>query len=244
MATSVFPAKEDARMSPLALAACEPIPVIYFGLAGPAASAAFLWRGVAVLVFVVFVKSILFAAFAKCGWGRGSLAMLAANVVTTIAGVLVGVPMAAGPGVFVGYALLAAFAWGAGGWLAEAVADTEWRWLTRGRFFGWSLVLAFVSSALASGLTFGQAADLPIVAYLAMKSVVLFLLFLVSLGMTIGWELAVVAKLTPDDADPDNLVRAAVRANLLTFFGVFLVGAIVAIPIRMRRRDFRYPGGV
>jgi hypothetical protein len=74
-----------------------------------------------------------------------------------------------------------------------------------------------------------------------MKTGALFVALLFGIAMTTGWESLVAARFFAGD-DRLAVANAALKANLWTFFGIFFVGAIIALPIRMRRTDFLWLG--
>ncbi len=231
-------------MTVLSLLACEPVPVIWAALAGPGLTLSWAWKGLAALACVVIIKSLVFAGYARMGWIRGFAMMILGNVVSTIPGLVIGVLMGAGPlsALLVGLALLYGTSLLAGRAFDKGFRKTSWSWLTASRFASLSTLFGLGSGILLILITKGTLANLPPLLFLSLKALAFFFLMLCSIGITIGFEAGAVLFLAGHrTVKPQHVLSAAVRANLVVFFAAFLLAALAALPIRMRRSDFLWP---
>jgi len=231
----------------LSLAACTPIADYSFHFlatwGGPAISAAVLFEALAPLVMVVVAKSVVFSAIARIGAVRGFFVMLAANVVSSLPCVLMGVltdalvmDIAGHLGAVPTWLFVMSFvfflAYLAGNALYPSLEDTRWHWLKPWVFAGLTSVLAYVSAAvpfhfveyLRSAPGFGP--------FVVVRAVGFFPALLGAIVLTSLWEGAIIATLTPNESR-DHVLVASVRANYTIFFFLFLVAAVIMLPRRL-----------
>ncbi len=225
---------------PLALMGriCEPIPIVFFVWGGPSLSLAFLTRSLLALVVVVFVKSILFASFARVGAARGFFSMVGANGVSSIAGFLLAIAL--GSGTELGFAallILMAIGSAVAKTCCRGFQGTRWGFLTPGFFITATAVLAIVSLVVGFILT-GVDPSESLAGYWLVKTIGATVGVAGSLTFTILWEGAVVSAMNRK-ADANILMKATVASNLWAFFIFFLIGAAIALPQRLK-----HPGGV
>lgn len=201
--------------------------------AGPAVGAGLLYRSAVALAVVVTVKCALFAKFSPMGAVYGFMAMLVANLMTSLLGFFVGGALSVPLMLPVGIPLVIAAAYFGSAGLGDRLAHSRWKLLTRGTFVGGSLLLTMLSIGLALFNYFPDP-DRSQTLYWAAKIGSLFLGLLVSIPLTIAWEGVVVLRLTRDDYDADRVFSAVVAANLWTLLGAALIGAAIAVPQRMK----------
>ncbi len=225
------------------LLACEPVPYIAQMWMGPAINLSIVTNTLIALAIVVSIKSFLFACLARVGIARGFFMMVAANVVSTIPGLMVAASLSI-PGLpcFVGFGLFILFTWWAGGYVSEQLENTSWRWLTKDNFVSLTFFALFISIITCVFMMNLRVEPGYILQFFVIKWFAFFMGLIASIALTIGWEGSVVACMAPAGADQNKLLRATVAANLWTFFGVFLIGALIALPHRLKRRSFLYYG--
>jgi hypothetical protein len=228
-------------MSGVVLLACEPIPWMIYAWTGPSLSTLLLFKTLAILIFVVAIKSVLFTFFLGKGIVRGLLAMVVANAVSTVPGVLQSLMFAAPVMYVTGLLLLFASAYVVGSFFGSLQGPGGKAITTSGTGFALLTVLAAIVSSFlamcAASYSWGGS-SMP---FWVMKTGALFVALLFGIAMTTGWESLVAARFFAGD-DRLAVANAALKANLWTFFGIFFVGAIIALPIRMRRTDFLWLG--
>ncbi|MDK2971054.1 MAG: hypothetical protein PWP23_809 [Candidatus Sumerlaeota bacterium] len=220
---------------------CEPIPVLFFLWSGPANGAGFLAGSLAVFVLVIAAKCAIFGRLGPEGFGVNAWRMLLANIVSTVAGLFVGGSFASSAFSLLMLLALIVLAFPAGRILTQGLAGTKWEKTSGAKLAGILLVLAIFSSVAFTVFLISIHPDLHIVLYWTVKVATLFCGLGTSIVLTSILEALVIARISPVN-DHGEILRAAVAANLWTFFGVFLIGAIIAFPVRMKRpRDFLMP---
>lgn len=226
-------------MNAARLLACEPIPFAFALFAGPGATEAYFLRGVGVLAIVVAIKSAIFGCYLREHFGRAVFAMLLANLVSTVVGFVVGA--LAGSAVLVIGAAIAT-------WIIVDLAATRvgepvaaaYPLLKFPAFLGISSFVLTFAGCLTILLGVTQSVPdghfVPWIYWIA-KPVGAFLILIPSLLLTILVEFTIAAALMPA-VDRPLVFRAAARATLWTFFGVFFIAAAVALPKRLRRPGY------
>lgn len=218
-----------------------PIPTSFYVWSGPVASLQALGMGVAVLVFVVFLKAVLFAAFLRAAWKQAFVHMVLANVITTVAGLAAGFLFTSGPCLFFGMILLTAATTALTEQTRQAFPP-ESSWAREGRLYRLTVplpVLTMFATIIFLNAAVG-AERTSLGHYLAWKSAALFSSFILTLPLTIAIEALLImrfANVAPREGQ--EILSAAARATLATFFILFSLGAAIAIPRRLAN-----PGGL
>jgi hypothetical protein len=168
-------------------------------------------------------------------------AMALANLVSTIPGVIIGALVASSAATVVGLVLLGTLTAVVGRLFCRDLVGTRWHNMGMGWFALFTCVLALGS--FAGGQALMGPPD-PLVAPVTYWSIKLFAVttgFVASLVFTVLWEGVVVVRFA-EPAERPRVLKATLDANVWTFLVIFLVGALVALPVRMRNPDGMYPG--
>lgn len=225
-------------MNPTTLLACEPIPWMLYVYMGPTVSGAMIFLSIAALAIVVAIKSSLFALMLPGGRSRAFFVMVIANVASTVLGIFHGMvfgwPALGVMIIFISSIIV-------GDFLAKIKLVPHAMFLSTGFLLGVVSVVLVVSSAIIMHHAQSIAHEGTLY-FLTIKAGALFLALLCSIALTTGWEGIVAIRLIPD-RPPGEVFLAIVKANLWTFFGIFLIGALIALPIRMSRPNFLWPYG-
>jgi hypothetical protein len=160
--------------------------------------------------------------------------------------VIIGAAFMAPPiGPFIALGLMAVFALIAGGFFQDGFQQAGLNWVCRDQFVGGLLLLTlfamfFVSAGVVSYLPeqYGEASNSQIMIYFVFKWGMMFAGLLVTILITIGFEGGLILTCAPNGYVNNRTIRAVVAANIWTFLIVFLIGAIIALPLRMRHPDF------
>jgi hypothetical protein len=198
------------------------------------------------LVGVIVLKSVLFAAFSGFGKVRAFFLMVYANVLSTIPGLLIG-GMLARPaaGIFIGIPALAIFIGISAKFFEEGFKEAGLKSASKGRYsivlFLLSMFTLFVlgwNTHLARPELYEDVSNVQLTIYFLLKWVTLFAGLLTTLLITIGVEGGLILKHAPEGHINPQTIRAVVAANIWTFLIIFLIGAIIAIPMRMRHPEW------
>ena len=229
-------------MPGVALVACEPIPAIAALWLGNAAAIFQNPWALALLAAVVLLKCGLFGALARIGFWRGFRLMFVANIVTTILGIFVGIFESSSAFLIPALIVVAIICVVVSGYVAPLLpllgSQRGWPPMTRVRLGTIMFCLSLLSGyALAYIALSGIEGRL----YFTIKVLGFFLGFLFSLALTTIVEAVIVARLNDDEGVTPRLLKAALLANLWTFFAFFFIMAIYALPIRLRGGERLYP---
>lgn len=229
-------------MNAAALLACEPVPFVAAMFAGPGPTEAYILGTGGVLAVVVAIKCAIFGWYLRDVFGSAIFAMLVANVASTVVGTFLGAMLATPP-----VAWISAILTGVVIFLAARKFDSE---VTEGRpflrhpgrlgFYG--AIVAFLAMAVGGGAIFGADRDSDSVpwVYFALKFLSLLLALLPSLLLTILLEFRIASSMLSESGRA-RVFRAAAGATLWTFFGIFFIGAALALPKRLRHARFLLP---
>jgi hypothetical protein len=218
---------------PLSASACEPIVPFVKAVGGPG----FLTAGFAILGIVVVLKSATFARFQqKLTFTKALLWMLAANVVTSIVGVVVTAMIDSGAAMFIGIPLVWALCLLPAQRLIESAPVGPLARFTSGQVaFGITLVLVFSYLLLLISRTVHDSDTF--LRYWLFKVPTLFVALIVGLVLTAFWEEWIVLRLSNSGDDDFSFVRPVIRSNLLVLAAVMLISVGVIVPKRLRSRE-------
>jgi len=215
---------------PLSASACEPIVPFVKAVGGPG----FLTVAFVILGLVVVLKSATFARFQqKLTFTRALLWMLAANVVTSIVGVVVTAMIDSGAAMFIGVPLVWALCLLPSQRLIESAPVSPLARFTSGQVaFGITLVLIFSYLLLLISRTVHDSDTF--LRYWLFKVPTLFVALTVGLVLTAFWEEWIVLRLSRSGDDDFGFVRPVIRSNLIVLVAVMLVSVGVIVPKRLR----------
>ena len=219
--------------APLSAGACEPIVPFVKAVGGPG----FLAWAFVILGVVVLLKSATFARFQqKITFTKALLWMLAANVVTSIIGVIVPAMIDSGAAMFIGIPLVWALCLLPAQRLIGAAPFPPLARFTPGQVaFGITLVLILsyllllISRTVHDSDTFFR--------YWLFKVPTVFVALLVGLVLTAFWEEWIVWRFSGSGDDDFSFVRPVIRANLIVLAAVMLISVAVIVPKRLRNSD-------
>lgn len=219
--------------APLSAEACEPIVPFVKAVGGPG----FLAAAFGILGLVVVLKSATFARFQqKLSFTRALLWMLAANVVTSIVGVVVTAMIDSGAAMFIGIPLVWALCLLPAQRLIGAAPLTPLARFTPGQVaFGITLVLIFSYLLLLISRTVHDSDTF--VRYWLFKIPTVYVALLVGLVLTAFWEEWIVWQLSRSGEDDFGFVRPVIRSNLIVLAAVILISVGVIVPKRLRNPD-------
>jgi hypothetical protein len=223
--------------APLSAFACEPIVPFLKAIGGPRV----LTASFVVLGLVVLLKSAAFARFqTRLSFTRALLWMLAANVFTSIIGVMVPAMIDSGGAILVGLPLVWALCLLPGQRLIAAAPLTRLARFTPGQLAcGMTVLLAFscllfiISRTIHDSDTFLR--------YWLVKGLAVHLALIIGLAITAFWEEWIVWRLSRSEDDDLTFVRPVLRANLIVLLAVMVVSAAIMIPKRLKQPDFIPP---
>jgi len=215
---------------PLSASACEPIVPFVKAVGGPG----FLTVAFVILGLVVVLKSATFARFQqKLTFTMALLWMLAANVVTSIVGVVVTAMIDSGAAMFIGVPLVWALCLLPSQRLIESAPVSPLARFTSGQVaFGITLVLIFSYLLLLISRTVHDSDTF--LRYWLFKVPTLFVALTVGLVLTAFWEEWIVLRLSRSGDDDFGFVRPVIRSNLIVLVAVMLVSVGVIVPKRLR----------
>jgi hypothetical protein len=218
---------------PLSAGACEPIVPFVKAVGGPG----FLTVAFVILGVVVLLKSATFARFQqKITFTKALLWMLAANVVTSLIGVIVPAMIDSGAAMFVGIPLVWALCLLPAQRLIGAAPLTPLARFTPGQVaFGITLVLILSYLLLLISRTVHDSDTF--LRYWLFKVPTVFVALLVGLVLTAFWEEWIVWRLADSEDDDFSFVRPVIRSNLIVLATVMLISVAVMIPKRLRNPD-------
>jgi hypothetical protein len=214
--------------------ACEPV-VPFMQVMVPALA---LTGSILVLATAVIVKSALFAVFEQgLPRLRAAWRMFVGNVLTSFVGLLVGVMIASGVGIWiVGVPLVGVLCWLPS---RRLVKIAPLAWLARMSAAGVAGIMT--SALLASCILFmvGQEAirTRQLALYWIIKVVAIFLALLASVTLTTIWEEWVVWRLSSRPEGKGFFV-SVLRTNLYVLVLVMAVPAVLILPKRLKSPDF------
>ena len=194
----------------------------------------FLTVAFVILGLVVVLKSATFARFQqKLTFTRALLWMLAANVVTSIVGVVVTAMIDSGAAMFIGVPLVWALCLLPSQRLIESAPVSPLARFTSGQVaFGITLVLIFSYLLLLISRTVHDSDTF--LRYWLFKVPTLFVALTVGLVLTAFWEEWIVLRLSRSGDDDFGFVRPVIRSNLIVLVAVMLVSVGVIVPKRLR----------
>jgi hypothetical protein len=218
---------------PVSAGACEPIVPFVKAVGGPG----FLTAAFAILGLVVLLKSAAFAHFQqRLTFAKALLWMLAANVVTSIVGVVVTAMSDSGVAMFIGIPLVWALCLLPAQRLIGAAPVTPLARFTSGQVaFGITLVLVFSYLLLLISRTVHDSDTF--LRYWLFKIPTLYVALFVGLVLTAFWEEWIVWQFSRSDDNDFSFVRPVIRANLVVLAAVMLISVGVIIPKRLRNPD-------
>jgi hypothetical protein len=226
------------------LTACMPVPIYFFAYSPPQISLLFVFSWA--LIGVILIKSVLFAWFSDLNKFKAFGLMVGANFVSTAPGLLIGGSFIVPPiGAVIFLIGLPFLSYHIGGMFEDGFRKAGYGWLTQRKFCYLVVVLSlfslfFVSQGVLSNFMFryGEGTNQQITLYFIYKAIMMFAGLSVTLLLTIAFEGGVIFSLIDDDQTTQRNACAVVAANIWTFLIVFLIGAIIALPLRMRHPDF------
>jgi hypothetical protein len=210
---------------------CEPIIPMFRVLVGAAALGGSLW----ILVAAVALKSVLFAVFqpSMSAW-RAAILMVAANVLTTLVG-LIAATFTAGVPVFLPLIGLP-LAWFLALVPARRLIETTSRpWLARRSPA--QVAAGVLGILLVSLLLFGgsQSAGVHnnLLAFWLLKLAWVYAGLFFSLFLTVYWEEWAIWKLAGAPEQHHSFIPAVLRANIYTLLAVALYAGAAILPERL-----------
>jgi len=215
--------------APVSALACEPIvPLIKAIGVTRVLTVSFV-----VLGLVVALKSAAFARFQnKLSFQKALLWMLAANVFTSIIGVMVPAMVESGGAVFIAAPVVWALCWLPAQRVIAAAP------LSRlARYSPGHLAFAITAALVLSYLLFimsrnvGDSAGFAL--YWIVKFPALFIALIIGAAVTAFWEEWIVWRFSNSVEDDVSFVRPVVRANLVVLAAVVLISTAVMIPKRL-----------
>jgi hypothetical protein len=223
--------------APFAASACEPIVPFIKAVGGPGV------LGLAFLVLgtVVLVKSAAFARFqTKISFRKALLCMLAANVFTSIVGVIVPARMDSGAAMFIAVPLVWAVCLLPAQRLIVAAPVGPLTRFTSGQVaFGIMLVLVVSYLLLLVSRTVHDSAGF--LSYWLVKLPIIYLALAIGLVLTAFLEEWIVWRLTNSEDDDISFVRPVVRANVIALAVVVLISTAFIIPKRVKASGYVPP---
>jgi hypothetical protein len=222
--------------APVPALACEPIVPFVKAVGGPSV----LTASLIFLTVVVLVKSAAFARFQKkLSFSKALLWMLAANVFTSIIGLMAPAMIGSGLALFIGLPVI----WGlcllpAHRAIAAAPLTPLARWSPRSLAFGMTAGLVF-SYLLLSISRMVQDSD-GFALWIA-KILALYVALIFGIALTALWEEWVVWWLSRSDEDDLSFVRPVIRANVIVLVAVMLISAAFMIPKRLKSPGANLP---
>jgi hypothetical protein len=215
---------------PYSARACEP--VVSFVKA--AAGSNFFTISLVLLALVVLFKSAAFARFqTKLSFRKALLCMLAANVFTSVIGLIVPAMIDSGGAVFIAVPLVwAVCVLPAQRLIAAAPCTPLARFSPTQVAFGITLVL--IASCLLLLLSRAIHDSAGFTSYWLFKVPVIYLALAIGLVLTGFWEEWIVWRLSNAEEDDLSFVRPVVRANLIVLVALMLISAAFLIPRRFK----------
>ena len=219
--------------APLSASACEPIVPFVKTVGGPG----FLTAAFVVLGVVVVLKSAAFARFQqRLSFTKALLWMLAANVVTSLIGVIVPAMIDSGAAMFIGVPLVWALCLLPAQRLIGAAPLTPLARFTPGLVaFGITLVLILSYLLLLISRTVHDSDTF--LRYWLFKVPTVYVALFVGLVLTAFLEEWIVWRLSSSEDDDFSFVRPVIRSNLIVLAAVMLISVGVIIPKRLRNPD-------
>jgi hypothetical protein len=210
--------------------ACEP--VVSFVKA--AAGSGFLPVSLVLLAVVVLFKSAAFARFqTKLSFRKALLCMLAANVFTSVIGLIVPAMIDSGGAVFIAVPLVwAVCLLPAQRLIAADPSGPVARFSATQVAFGITLVLVASCLLLLLSRTVHDSAGF--MSYWLFKVPVIYLALAIGLVLTGFWEEWIVWRLSNAEEDDLSFVRPVVRANVIVLVALMLISAAFLIPKRFK----------
>ena len=216
--------------------ACQPIPGLAYSMMSTAATVAIVTQSAAALVVVVLVKSLFFSFKSGIRARDAFLLMMAANVFSTIPGVVGAMALGIG-GIFT---LVA----GAPLYFIYIVPARRIAKLLNKRRISPAtvnismIVATYISAALFVSAT-SMSSEVGLLSYWAMKIVFTTIGVAVGLAISVGYEETCVSKFYKKMSGRSvNFFDPVLRANVWTALTFAALGAAIAIPQRLSSPDF------
>jgi len=220
---------------PAVAKACEPIIPLLVVFSGPSLLPSFLLHSGIVLTGAVALKCGVFVFYERSlPITQGVLFMLAANIVSTIVGVLVGVSVA-NPVVLITLPMLYVMTVFPARRLQRVSGIPNWSKMSpRG------LALLFIACLFASYFFFAAASSLAgsSKAYWLAKLAYLFPALFISIGLTTLWEESVVYLLARRRSSQTHFFEPVLKSNVVAFVVLMGLAAALALPKRLASSDF------
>ena len=215
--------------APVPALACEPIVPFIKAVGGPGV----LTGAFAVLGAVVLLKAAAFARFQKTLSFSTALSwMLAANVLTSIVGVMTAAMIGSGGALLLGVPLV----WGLyllpAKRLIAGAPLTFSRLTPRALAFGMTagLVLSYVLFGISSMVQDSASAAL----YWIVKILAVYVGLTIGIALTAFWEEWIMWCFSRSAENDVSFVQPVIRANLIVLLGVMLISAAVIVPTRLK----------
>jgi hypothetical protein len=210
--------------------ACEPIVPFFKAVGGPG----MLGLAFLILLIVVVIKSAAFARFqTKISFPKALLWMLAANVFTSIIGVVILPMIDSGAAMFIAVPLVWAACLLPAQRLITAAPMGPLNRLTPGLLaFGIMLVLVLSYLLLLVSRTVHDSASF--LSYWMFKIPTIYLALAIGLVLTAFWEEWIVWRLSNSEDEDTSFVRPVVRANLIVLAAVLAISTAFVIPKRLK----------
>jgi len=214
--------------------ACEPV-VPFMQVMAPALAFS---GSILVLALAVVVKSALFAVFERrLPPLRAASRMFLGNVLTSFVGLLVGVMIASGAGIWlVGVPLVCLLCWLPSRRLVK-VAPLAWLARTSPASLAGIMTAALLISCILFMAGQGAIKTHQLMLYWTIKLGVIFLALLASVTLTTVWEEWVIWRLSSRPEGP-GFFGSVLRANLYVLVLVMAAPALLILPRRLKSPDF------
>lgn len=221
-------------LAPGAAVACEPIIPMMMIYGGPGiASRSLFWLGIA-----VGVKCLAFAFLERSVSRRSAFfAMLFGNFMSSIAGLMLALAFTSGPAFLIFVPLMCLLARSPGKRLSTASPWPRVRRVPPGSY-AWLLPMALIASLFLFGMASAVLESRNYALYWALKILYVTLGLGISLLVTAAFEEWGVWICLRERAPDREFYKPVLRANYVTFFLIFLVLALKALPRRMESPNF------
>jgi len=222
--------------------ACEPV-VPLLALYGGEFSLTMMIRSTSFLLVVVAVKCAAFVWFSKrfFPWYKAILLMMAANIVSTLIGIVASIPFAVPLFLFVSIPIVFGISFFPARrycrWFSDQLKMPVQAWAIAG-----VATLMFIGSIalfLLATMLIEHSPRISLEWYWLAKIVYVYIALLLSIGLTIYIEEGTIACLAKQAKEEQTPYLAAVaRANLVALLLITFVGAMKVLPSRLASPDF------
>jgi hypothetical protein len=236
--TSFIVAALALLSAPVSAFACEPIVPFIKAISGPR----LLTVSFVILGVVVLLKSAAFARFQnKISFTKALLWMFAANVFTSIIGIVAPAMVESGGAAFIAVPVVWALCLlPAQRFLVAFPLSRFARYSPRELAFGITAVLVFSYLLLiVSGMVRDSAG---FALYWIVKFPALYIALFIGIAVTAFWEEWIVWRFSRSDEEDVSFVQPVIRANLVVLAAVVLFSAGLLIPKRLKNPVLVGPG--